>query len=72
MNVEILSSTIQPKVEIDKLEKLKSAIEESFDFNHNPICINDKGISLKDYYSEITKAYVKEEGFYLEGNHLYQ
>ena len=72
INVEIISSTIQPKVEIDKLEELKSSIEESFDFNHNPICINDKGISLKDYYSEITKAYVKEEGFYLEGNHLYQ
>ena len=71
-NIEILSSTVQPKIEISDLERLKEVIEESFDFNHNPICLNNNGISLKDYFTEITKAEIKEEGLYFEGPQLYQ
>ena len=51
---------------------LQKAIEESFDFKHNPICLNSEGISLKDYFAEITKAYIQEEGIYFEGPQLYQ
>ena len=71
-NVEIISSSIEPKVEISDLDGLKKAIEESFDFKHNPICLNSEGISLKDYFAEITKAYIQEEGIYFEGPQLYQ
>ena len=71
-NIEILSSSIGQKIEILNLEELKKAVEESFDFEHNPICLNDKGISLRDYFSEISKAYIEREGIYLEGKHLYQ
>ena len=71
-NIEILSSTLKSQVKIYDLEGLKKVIEESFDFNNNPICLNDKGISLKDYFSEIIKAYTEKEGIYIEGNHLYQ
>ena len=70
--VEIIFSTTKPQVEVSDLEGLKKAIEESFDFSVNPICLNNEGISLKDYFAEITKAYVKEEGIYFEGPQLYQ
>ena len=71
-NIEIIPSTINPQVKISDLEGLKKVIEESFDFNYNPICLNDNGISLKDYFSEINKVYIENEGIYIEGNHLYQ
>lgn len=51
---------------------LKKAIEESFDSLNEQICLTDDGISLRDYYSIITKAYCQDEGIYLEGNQLYQ
>ena len=72
MKVEILSSTIQPQVEISDLNGLKKSIEESFDFKQNPICLNDKGISLKNYFTELTKAYIQDDGLYFEGPQLYQ
>ena len=51
---------------------LKKYIEESFNNANESICLSDEGISLRDYYSVITKAYCQDEGIYLEGNHLYQ
>ena len=71
-NVEILFSTTKPQVEVSDFEGLQKAIEESFDFSYNPICLNSDGISLKDYFAEITNAYAKEEGLYFEGPQLYQ
>lgn len=71
-NIEILFSTTKPQVEVSDLEGLKKAIEESFDFSYNPICLNSDGISLRDYFAEITSAYAKEEGLYFEGQQLYQ
>ena len=71
-NIEIISSTIEPQVEIKDLDGLKKVIEESFDFEKIPICINDNGISLRDYFSKIYKIYLQEEGIYFEGNQLYQ
>ena len=68
LNVEVITSPI----EISDLEGLKHAIEESFDFNYNPICLNNKGISLKNQLTEISKAYINEEGIYFEGPQLYQ
>ena len=66
--VSVLTETIS----IADLDGLKKVIEESFDFKQNPICLNSDGITLKNYYSEISKAYVKEEGIYFEGEQLYQ
>lgn len=60
------------KIEISDLDGLKSAIEESFDFEKNPICLNNDGITLKNYFMEISKAYVQKEGIYFEGDQLYQ
>lgn len=71
-NVEILFSTTKPQVEVSDFEGLQRAIEESFDFSYNPICLNNDGISLRDYFAEISKAYAKEEGLYFEGPQLYQ
>jgi hypothetical protein len=71
-NVEILFSTTKPQVEVSDFEGLQKAIEESFDFSKNPICLNNDGISLRDYFAEISKAYAKEEGLYFEGPQLYQ
>ena len=71
-NVEILFSTTKPQVEVSDFEGLQKAIEESFDFSKNPISLNNDGISLRDYFAEITKAYAKEEGLYFEGPQLYQ
>ena len=71
-NVEIIFSTTKPQVEVSDFEGLQKAIEESFDFSYNPICLNNDGISLRDYFAEITKAYAKEEGLYFEGPQLYQ
>ena len=71
-NVEIIFSTTKPQVEVSDFEGLQKAIEESFDFSKNPICLNNDGISLRDYFAEITKAYAKEEGLYFEGPQLYQ
>ena len=62
----------QINVDIKDLEGLQKAINESFDFKHNPICLNDEGISLRDYFAEINKAYLQPEGIYLEGKQLYQ
>jgi len=59
-------------VDIKDIEGLKKAIDESFDFKHNPICLNDDGISLKDYFAEINNATLQPEGIYLEGQQLYQ
>ena len=70
--IEIISSSVKPQVDIKESEKLKKAIEESFDFSINPICINKENISLKDYFLKITKAYTEEEGIYIEGQQLYQ
>ena len=63
---------ITSSIEISDLEGLKHAIEESFDFSYNPICLNNKGISLKNQLTEISKAYINEEGIYFEGPQLYQ
>ena len=71
-NIEVLSSSFEPKVEITNLEGLKSVIDESFDFDYNKICLSDDGISMRDYFSKITNAYARGEGIYLEGKHLYQ
>ena len=71
-NVEILFSTTKPQVEVSDFEGLQKAIEESFDFSENPISLNNDGISLRDYFAEISKAYAKEEGLYFEGPQLYQ
>ena len=71
-NIEIISSSLEPNVEVSDLDGLKKAIEESFDFKQNPICLNNEGISLKDYFAEITQAYIQEEGIYFEGPQLYQ
>ena len=71
-NVEIIFSTTKPQVEVSDFEGLQRAIEESFDFSYNPICLNNDGISLRDYFAEISKAYAKEEGLYFEGPQLYQ
>ena len=71
-SVEIIFSTTKPQVEVSDFEGLQKAIEESFDFSKNPICLNNDGISLRDYFAEITKAYAKEEGLYFEGPQLYQ
>ena len=71
-NVEVVSSSFEPKVEITNLEGLKNIIDESFDFDYNKICLSDDGISMRDYFSKITNVYAREEGIYLEGKHLYQ
>lgn len=68
--VEMIKGQID--VDIKDLEGLKEAIDESFDFKHNPICLNDEGISLKDYFAEINNATLQPEGIYLEGQQLYQ
>ena len=68
LNVEMVGSSVQ----ISDLEGLKKVIEESFDFKHNPICLNNKGISLKDHLTEISNAYIQKEGIYFEGPQLYQ
>jgi hypothetical protein len=66
--VEAITETIQ----ISDEAGLKKVIEESFDFKQNPICLSNTGISLKNYYTEISKAYAKKEGIYFEGEQLYQ
>ena len=71
-SVEIIFSTTKPQVEVSDFGGLQRAIEESFDFSKNPICLNNDGISLRDYFAEISKAYAKEEGLYFEGPQLYQ
>ena len=71
-DVEVISNSQDLKIEIKNLEKLKEAIDESFDFDYNKICIFDKGFSMRDYLSKIKSIYIREEGLYLEGNHLYQ
>ena len=59
-------------VNISNESGLKSALEEAFDYENVPLCLSNNGISLRDYYSIITKAYCQDEGIYLEGNQLYQ
>lgn len=71
-NIEVVSSSFEPKVEITNLEGLKNAIDESFDYDYNKICITNNGISMRDYFTKIKDIYIREEGLYLEGNHLYQ
>ena len=71
-NIEVVSSSFEPKVEINNFEGLKNAIDESFDYDYNKICLSDDGISMRDYFSKITNVYAREEGIYLEGRHLYQ
>ena len=63
---------LTPQVGIKNLDKLKAAIDGSFDFVNNPICINDNYISLRDYFSNIKNIYNENEGIYLEGDQLYQ
>ena len=69
-NVEILEKS--GNVSIIDESGLKKAIEESFNNANESTCLTDDGISLRDYYSIITKANIQDEGIYLEGNHLYQ
>ena len=59
-------------VEIKDEDKLKTAVENSFDFKNYPFCLSDDGVSFKDYYSKILKTQALDEGFYLFGNQLYQ
>ena len=70
--IEVISWTTESKIEINNLEGLKNIVEESFDFNYNKICFTDEGISMRDYFTKIRDIYIREEGIYLEGNHLYQ
>ena len=51
---------------------LKAILAESIKYLNEEVCLTDNGISLRDYYSIITKAYSQDEGIYLEGNQLYQ
>ena len=51
---------------------LKEILAESVKYLNEEVCLTDNGISLRDYYSIITKAYCQDEGIYLEGNQLYQ
>ena len=69
-NVKILAKS--GNVAINDESGLKKYIEELFNNANESICLSDDGISLRDYYSVITKAYCQDEGIYLEGNHLYQ
>ena len=69
--VEVVSDINSLKVEIGNIEGLKKAIDDSFD-SDNKVCLTDEGISLRDYYNKIRNAYIREEGIYLEGDHLYQ
>ena len=71
-NVEVVSSPPETKVEIKDLDGLKKAIDESFDYERNKICFTNEGISMRDYFTKINDIYMREEGLYLEGNHLYQ
>jgi len=70
--VEVVSDINNLKIEISNLEGLKNAIDNSFDSDYNKICLTDEGISLRDYFNKIKNAYIREEGIYLEGEHLYQ
>ena len=63
-NIEVVSSSFEPKVEITNFEGLKNAIDESFDYDYNKICLSDDGISMRDYFSKITNVYAREEGIY--------
>ena len=67
-DIEIITQQISVK----DLNKLKKAIEESFDFTNNPICIRDDYITLRDYFNKISNIYWEDEGIYLEGDQLYQ
>ena len=71
-NVEVISYTTDSKIEIINLNQLKNAIDESFDYDYNKICITDEGITMRDYYAKITDIYLRDEGLYFEGNNLYQ
>jgi hypothetical protein len=70
--VEVIYHSPLSKVEISDMDGLKKVIEESFDFNYNKICFTEDGISMKDYFAKIKYGYVRKEGLYLEGDHLYQ
>ena len=70
--VEVVSDKNNLKVEISNLEGLKKAIDDSFDSDNDKVCLTDEGISLRDYFNKIRNAYIREEGIYLEGDHLYQ
>ena len=59
-------------VSITNESGLKSAIEEAFDYDNVPLCLSNKGVTLRDYYSIISKVYCQDEGIYIEGNQLYQ
>lgn len=71
-NVEIISNSQDLKIEIKNLENLKNAINESFDYEYNKICFLEKEFSMRDYFTKIKSIYIRDEGIYLEGNHLYQ
>ena len=51
---------------------LKTVLANFVKYLNEEVCLTDNGISLRDYYSIITKAYIQDEGIYLEGNQLYQ
>ena len=69
-NIEVVSQ--EPKIEITDVKGLKNAIDESFDYDYNKICLFDNGLSLRDYLTKIKNIYYKDEGLYIEGDHLYQ
>ena len=71
-NIDVISNSNESKVEIINLESLKKIINEFFNFSSDKICLTDEGISMKDYFAKIKNTYIREEGIYLEGNHLYQ
>ena len=68
IQIKINSDTVQ----ISDIEGLKSAIENSFDYENIPLCLSNDGVSLRDYYSIIHKVENTEEGYYIEGDQLYQ
>lgn len=70
--IKVEMVTVGTTVEITDSEGLIKAIDESFDYRNNKICLSDNGITLKDYFSKIKNIYFREEGLYLEGDHLYQ
>lgn len=68
-NVKIKSGS---GISITNEEFLKKVIDESFDPSNVPLCLNENGITLRDYFSFIKNGYILNEGIYLEGNQLYQ
>lgn len=51
---------------------LRDYIHNSLDNKNNPLCLGYDGACMRDFYSKIKSAEIKEEGIYIKGDHLYQ